>query len=198
MCSPLQVLYSQVCEVDERVTIEGFDEDIDGQFTSRNEIPGVLERGTNGQLVRILKPLDENAVLESLQKIRNNGIETIAICFMHSYTFPHHEIRAGELAAKVGFAHVSLSSQVAANMIKMVPRGSSATADAYLTPEIKKYLGGFQSGFEGGHLDDVRCEFMQSDGGLVRHNRFSGLRGILSGPAGEATCMNMINRSSKQ
>lgn len=74
-------------------------------------------------------------------------------------------------------------------MIKMVPRGSSATADAYLTPEIKKYLAGFQMGFEGGHLDHVRCEFMQSDGGLVQHNRFSGLKGILSGPAGRLQCV---------
>ena len=174
-----------MCEVDERVTIEGFDEDIDGQFVSQDVIPGILERGTNGQLIRILKPIDDIAVLNCLKDMRNRGIETIAICFTHSYAFPRHEARAGELALKAGFTHVSLSSQVAANMIKMVPRGSSATADAYLTPEIKKYLAGFQKGFEGGHLDDVRCEFMQSDGGLVRHNRFSGLRGILSGPAGE-------------
>ncbi|KAL1607859.1 hypothetical protein SLS60_002797 [Paraconiothyrium brasiliense] len=179
-----EVLYSEVCEVDERVTIEGFDEDVDGQFAPQDVIPGELEKGTNGQLIRILKPLDEAAVLQTLQSIRDKGIETIAVCFTHSYAYPHHEARAGELALKAGFTHVSLSSQVAANMIKMVPRGSSATADAYLTPEIKKYLAGFQKGFEGGHLDDVRCEFMQSDGGLVRHNRFSGLRGILSGPAG--------------
>lgn len=180
-----EVLYSEVCEVDERVTIEGFDEDVDGQFAALDVIPGVLERGTNGQLFRILKPLNDEEVLAALRKIRQAGIETIAICFTQSYAFPYHEARAGELAIKAGFTHVSLSSQVAANMIKMVPRGSSATADAYLTPEIKRYLAGFQKGFEGSHLDDVRCEFMQSDGGLVRHNRFTGLRGILSGPAGK-------------
>ena len=180
-----EVLYSEVAEVDERVTIEGFDEDTDGQFAAQDEIPGVLERGTNGQLIRILKPLDEEAVSASLRSIREKGIETIAVCFTHSYAYPQHEARAGELALKAGFTHISLSSRVAANMIKMVPRGSSATADAYLTPEIKQYLAGFQKGFEGGHLNDVRCEFMQSDGGLVRHDRFTGLRGILSGPAGK-------------
>jgi 5-oxoprolinase (ATP-hydrolysing) len=190
-----EVLYAEVAEVDERVTIEGFDEDTDGQFTAHDVVPDVLERGANGQLIRILKPLDEAAVLASLQNIRDKGIETIAICFTHSYAYPHHEIRAGELALKAGFTHISLSSQVAANMIKMVPRGSSATADAYLTPEIKQYLAGFQRGFEGGHLDDVRCEFMQSDGGLVRHNLFSGLKGILSGPAGEwFACINLTDR----
>ena len=70
------------------------------------------------------------------------------------------------------------------NMIKMVPRGSSASADPYLTPEIKDYLRGFVKGFEDGHLDNIRCDFMQSDGGLVSHKGFSGLKGILSGPAG--------------
>ncbi|KKY20779.1 putative 5-oxoprolinase (atp-hydrolysing) [Phaeomoniella chlamydospora] len=179
-----EVLYSQVCEVEERVTIEGFDEDVDGQVCALEAVPGVLEHGLNGQLIRILKPLDEAGLKTQLQELRQNGYDTIAICFTHSYAFPMHEVRAGQLAVDTGFTHVSLSSQVAANMIKMVPRGSSASADAYLTPEIKRYLQGFQKGFEEGHLDDVCCEFMQSDGGLVRYDRFSGLKGILSGPAG--------------
>lgn len=194
-----EVLYSEVTEVEERVTIEGFDEDVDNIFADQKEISGLLEKGTNGQFIRILKPLDEDAVLTSLQSIKARGIDTVAICFAHSYAYPKHEVKAGELALQAGFTHVSLSSSVAANMIKMVPRGSSATADAYLTPEIKKYLSGFQKGFEGGHLNDVRCEFMQSDGGLVRHNRFSGLKGILSGPAGGVvgyarTCFDPITQ----
>jgi len=80
---------------------------------------------------------------------------------------------------------MSLSSSVSAGMIKVVRRGSSASEDTYLTPEIKKYVQGFVKGFEDGHLDDVRCDFMQSDGGLAGHEKFSGLKGILSGPTGE-------------
>ena len=75
--------------------------------------------------------------------------------------------------------------------IKIVARGTSATADAYLTPEIKKYIAGFNKGFEGDLGNKAarqdrgtRCEFMQSDGGLVDVSKFSGLRAILSGPAG--------------
>lgn len=67
----------------------------------------------------------------------------------------------------------------------MVPRGQSATADAYLTPLIQDYLKGFRKGFVGGLEDSsTRCDFMQSDGGLVDFRKFSGLRAILSGPAG--------------
>jgi hypothetical protein len=65
-------------------------------------------------------------------------------------------------------------------MIKMVPRGVSATADAYLTPILRAYLDGFFSGF----AQLPRVEFMSSDGGLVDASRFSGLKTILSGPAG--------------
>jgi 5-oxoprolinase (ATP-hydrolysing) len=75
-------------------------------------------------------------------------------------------------------------------MIKFVPRGNSAAADAYLTPCIKKYLDGFFSGFDEGiiqhddpKLNKVRIEFMQSDGGLAQVSDFNGFRAILSGPA---------------
>jgi 5-oxoprolinase (ATP-hydrolysing) len=90
------------------------------------------------------------------------------------------------LAKEVGFTQISLSSQLLP-MIKAVSRGHSAAADAYLSPVVQKYIEGFRSGFLG-KLEDTtrgaRCEFMQSDGGLVGWQRFNGLRAILSGPAG--------------
>jgi 5-oxoprolinase (ATP-hydrolysing) len=73
-------------------------------------------------------------------------------------------------------------------MIKMVPRGVSSTADAYLTPILREYLDGFFGGFDeklkDGRLRSPRVEFMGSDGGLVDLENFSGLKSILSGPAG--------------
>lgn len=67
----------------------------------------------------------------------------------------------------------------------MVSRGNSATADAYLSPLIKRYVKNFGSGFKGG-LPTIASKllFMQSDGGLCLWEKFSGLRAILSGPAG--------------
>lgn len=102
---------------------------------------------------------------------------------MHSYTFRDHEKTLGEIAKSVGFTHISLSSELSP-VVKIVPRGNSATADAYLTPEIKKYITGFESGFQDLRTSGCKCEFMQSDGGLVDFSRLSGLRAILSGPAG--------------
>lgn len=73
-------------------------------------------------------------------------------------------------------------------MIKMVPRGVSSTADAYLTPVLRNYLDGFFEGFDkklrDGKILSPRVEFMGSDGGLLNLDNFSGLKSILSGPAG--------------
>lgn len=70
-------------------------------------------------------------------------------------------------------------------MVKMVPRGFTASADAYLTPHILKYIQTFTEGFDEGLTDGtVPLYFMQSDGGLTDVHSFSGHRAILSGPAG--------------
>lgn len=58
--------------------------------------------------------------------------------FKHAAIFPEHEEEVGELASRMGFRQVSLSSRVM-QMVRMVPRGFTATADAYLTPHIMRY-----------------------------------------------------------
>lgn len=72
----------------------------------------------------------------------------------------------------MGFKQVSLSAEIMP-MVKMVPRGFTTAADAYLTPHIMRYLTTFQSGFDAG-LAEVQLGFMQSDGGLSPLETFSG------------------------
>lgn len=64
-------------------------------------------------------------------------------------------------------------------------RGNSACADAYLSPITTRYVHNFGKQFKGG-LEAVghKLLFMQSDGGLTSWSTFSGLKAILSGPAG--------------
>ncbi|KAJ5668815.1 hypothetical protein N7462_009885 [Penicillium macrosclerotiorum] len=193
-----QMLYEEVVEVDERVTLEDYAEDPRRTTTAappRNQSGSEAEliRGLSSEVVRILKRPSEIQVRSQLQKVYDKGIRSIAVCMMHGYTFPDHEALVGSLASDIGFEHVSLSHQLTP-MIKLVPRATSACADAYLTPTIKRYISGFQAGFKGslgsesvqrkGDSRSARCEFMQSDGGLVDVDKFSGLRAILSGPAG--------------
>ncbi|KAF2835628.1 hypothetical protein M501DRAFT_997761 [Patellaria atrata CBS 101060] len=192
------VLYEKVIEVDERVTLEDYAEDPYRNETEAESYESAgqdteLVRGLSGETVRILRRPSEDTIRSQLKKVYDEGIRSIAVCLMHGYTYPAHEALVGKLAKDIGFSHVSLSHELMP-MIKLVPRATSACADAYLTPAIKKYISGFEAGFEGGLGSEsvkrqgeekgARCEFMQSDGGLVDVDKFSGLRAILSGPAG--------------
>lgn len=66
----------------------------------------------------------------------------------HHPRWAQHEQQVGALARELGFTHVSLSSE-AMPMVRIVPRGHTACADAYLTPTIQRYLEGFRRGFQG-------------------------------------------------
>ena len=134
-----------------------------------------------GERVCVRAPLKESAVREALERVKASGIKSIAVVLKHAALFPDHEELVGKVAAEMGFAHVSLSHKVM-KMVKMVPRGFTAAADAYLTPHIVQYLRTFQSGFDAG-LERVELSFMQSDGGLSPADAFSGHKAILSGPA---------------
>jgi 5-oxoprolinase (ATP-hydrolysing) len=193
------VLYESVIEIDERVTLEDYAEDPERNITKveqHDSSSGKLDnlvKGLSSEAVRILQRPNEGVIERQLQEVYDRGIRSIAVCLMHGYTFPDHEALVGRVATKIGFDHISLSHELMP-MIKLVPRATSACADAYLTPAIKKYIAGFQKGFNGGLGSEsvkeekgskgARCEFMQSDGGLVDVDKFSGLKAILSGPAG--------------
>ncbi|KAF2124132.1 hypothetical protein P153DRAFT_371019 [Dothidotthia symphoricarpi CBS 119687] len=193
-----EVLYKSVVEIDERVTLEDYAEDPERNVTdalSIEEAGGDAElvKGLSGETVRILQRPQEDAIRRQLQDVYDSGLRSIAVCLMHGYTYPNHEALIGKIAKEIGFEHVSLSHELMP-MIKLVPRTTSACADAYLTPAIRKYIDGFSAGFAGGlgtksvkreeGSKGARCEFMQSDGGLVDVDSFSGLKAILSGPAG--------------
>ncbi|XP_057971439.1 5-oxoprolinase 1 [Malania oleifera] len=169
-------LYEEVIEVDERVELVLGNEETDPDFSAS------VFKGISGELVRVVKPLDEKTLELSLKGLLERGIRCLAVVLMHSYTYPQHEMCLEKLAVRLGFRHVSLSSALTP-MVRAVPRGLTASVDAYLTPVIKEYLSGFISKFDEG-LGKVNVLFMQSDGGLAPESRFSGHKAVLSGPAG--------------
>lgn len=72
--------------------------------------------------------------------------DEVPLGFCHRWA--QHEQQVGALARELGFSHVSLSSE-AMPMVRIVPRGHTACADAYLTPAIQRYVQGFRRGFQG-------------------------------------------------
>lgn len=140
--------------------------------------------GQTGEVVRVIKKPDLSVVRADLLALREQGFQNVAIGFMHSYTYAEHELQVKAVAEELGFK-VSASS-VLQSMAKFVPRSQSAVADAYLTPMTYAYLESFRKGFKGRLEDESANKLLicQSDGGLTSWTKFTGLRGVLSGPAG--------------
>ncbi|KAL7433624.1 hypothetical protein ACHAXM_003635 [Skeletonema potamos] len=210
-CKAPKVLYEEVVEVDERVMLAEFFDEGKSQATielletqspvgadvqqnvSNNRYynsnwphAGVGKRitGVTGEKVIPLCSPDPEVIRSSLQSLADKGIKSLAIVFLHSYVYPEHEILVGNIAKSMNcFTEISLSHEVM-SMVKVVPRGHTVSAAAYLTPKITEYLAGFMKGFDSGLMANVRLDFMKSDGGLTPVNDFGGHQAILSGPAG--------------
>ena len=152
-------LPERVIEVDERVTAEG----------------------------TVLRAPDPEAVERELAAARRDGFRSIAVVLMHSYAFPEHERLVGDVAGRLGFEQISLSSDVIPT-IKIVGRGDTTVADAYLTPGLRRYVNGVRAALPA----EAHLQLMQSNGGLADAQRFSGKDAILSGPAGGAVACARI------
>ncbi len=150
-----EMLYSRVVEADERVRADG----------------------SGGAAAR-----SRRARSRAAQRARDAGIDAVAIVFMHAYAHPEHERRAAELARALGFAQVSASHEVSP-LIKLVPRGDTTVADAYLSPVLRRYVDRVSGALTSG-ADDPNLLFMASSGGLKAAQTFRGRDAILSGPAG--------------
>ncbi|MBT4739162.1 MAG: 5-oxoprolinase, partial [Rhodospirillaceae bacterium] len=121
-------------------------------------------------------PLDESAVRAGLEKAFANGFRSVAITLLHADRHPAHEIRVGQIAKDVGFTQISASHDVIP-LMKLIGRGDTTVADAYLSPELRRYVQHVADNVGGAPL-----LFMQSNGGLTDAHRFRGKDAILSGP----------------
>lgn len=137
----------------------------------------------------VLQPLDQAHARQALEQARQAGCESLAICLMHSYVNPQHELQLLELAQQAGFTQVSCSSQLAP-LIEIVPRAQTAVVDAYLSPIIRGYLQRLVNQFGGS--DAVQLLVMTSAGGLVDWQDYSGKDSILSGPAGGVAALRQF------
>ncbi len=141
------------------------------------EVAEIAERvGPDGD---VRMPLDEEAARAALQAARDRGLTSIAIVLVHGYRYPAHERRLAEIAAETGFTQISTSHDVSA-LIKLIGRGDTTLADAYLSPVLHHYVRQFVAQLG----DGIDPQFMKSSGGLASAAAFHGRDAILSGPAG--------------
>jgi len=130
---------------------------------------------------KVEQSLDTERLTADLEAARREGFASVAIAFVHGYAYPVHEKEAARIAREIGFTQVSVSHEVAP-LIKIVPRGDTTVADAYLSPILHRYTETVAGAFAGDL--ESRLLFMSSSGGLKTRAHFHGRDAILSGPAG--------------
>jgi 5-oxoprolinase (ATP-hydrolysing) len=153
------------------------------------DVVEIAERlGVDGEVV---SALDEDSTRADLQAAFDRGYRAVAVILMHGWRFTGHETRVAALAADIGFTQISVSHEVGA-LIKLVGRGDTTVADAYLSPVLRAYVD--RVGADLGEATPL--QFMQSNGGLTAADAFRGKDAILSGPAGGVVGMAATARDA--
>ena len=124
----------------------------------------VIERvGVDGEVV---KPLDVEDARQKVERLIELGVESIAVCLIHSYANPSHETAIGEmLAREYPEVWTSLSHRVLP-VIREYERTSTTVLNAYVRPVVASYLEALRGKLDG--LDvTAPLLIMQSNGGVM-------------------------------
>lgn len=112
-----------------------------------------------------LVPLDKAQLRGIGERLRGDGVEAIAVCFLHSYRNPAHEEEARRLLTSLGPWYVSASSELSREY-REYERTSTTVINAFVGPLVQQYLGAVEHrlarhGFTG------RLFLMQSNNGIA-------------------------------
>jgi N-methylhydantoinase A len=159
----------------------------------RLEVPERI--GPTGE---IRKPLEQVSVVETARQLKAEGVEAVAVSFLHSYANPRHEEEAERiLRMELGDeAYICRSSEINPE-IREYERTSTAVVNAYIGPVVTKYLNSLVSRL---HNMGLECpiEIMHSAGGIMRID--AAIRNaaylIESGPAAGVIAAARIARAS--
>ncbi len=116
----------------------------------------------------VFEPLHEEDFAPIIEKIRAEGIQSVAVCFIHAYVNPAHELRAREIlqAALGSDFSVTLSHEIAREW-REYERASSAIMNAYIAPVVQRYLSRLEQELKDFGVS-TPVHVMQSSGGIIR------------------------------
>ena len=114
----------------------------------------------------VLAPLEESEMAEVVTKLTAAGVESVAVCFLHSYAFPSHEIEVGRyLSEHLPDVAISLSCEVLRER-REYERTATAVVNSYVMPIVRRYLAALAKGLSEMGVE-VELQVMQSSGGLT-------------------------------
>lgn len=145
---------------------------------------------------RVLRAPDVDAVLADVAALVEDGVEAIAISFLHAYRNPSHEIAVAD-AIRARFPHLALSvSHQVVPEIREYERTNTTACNAYVQPLMRRYLDDLQASLERDGFAGTLL-LMQSSGGSATVDtagRFP-IRFLESGPAGGALVTAFLGQS---
>ena len=160
----------------------------------RERVVTVSERvSATGQ---VLDPLDHDSVHRAVDALVAEGVESIAVCLLHSYVNPAHEQAVREaVERRAPGVPVSLSSEVSPEA-REFDRLCTTVANACVKPLMAGYLGSLARGLEAGGFD-CPLFLMTSGGGMTTLDTAMAfpVRLVESGPSGGAILAARVARS---
>lgn len=128
----------------------------------RKTVAGRLTPPTGTEIV----PLDEAAVIRAAQELRDEGVESVAICFLFSYLNPAHELRAQALVRQVMPEAFVTTSAYISPQFREFERFTTAALAAFIGPKVDRYIAHLESGLRAaGMTGELRI--MASNGGVA-------------------------------
>jgi N-methylhydantoinase A len=114
----------------------------------------------------VYEPLDQATVAEACRVLKEEGVEAVAVCLLHSYVNPEHErIAGGMVRAALPHAYLSLSHEILREY-REFERLSTTVVNAYLGPKVGGYVQGLKSSLGAiGFAGDL--SIMRSNGGVM-------------------------------
>ena len=146
----------------------------------------------------ILQELDEQALRQALRELRQEGVESIAVCLLFSFLAPRHEERVRAIIGEeIPGCAVSLSSEIVPQ-IREYYRLSTTAVNAYLQPILARYIDNLDARLKNAGVITPQKYIMQSNGGMSTFAATArkAVATVLSGPAGGITASVQACRST--
>lgn len=130
-------------------------------------------------------PLDVASARSIVRRLKNLGVEAVAILFLHSYRTPEHEIRMREIVREEAPDVFVTASHELSREYREYERTSTVAANAYVGPMVSQYLGNLEQRLASDRFAGTLM-VMQSSGGLcdLGTARRECVQMMESGPAG--------------
>ena len=138
---------------------------------------------------RILTSLNEQDVADSVKKLKAQGVQSIAVCFLHSYANPAHERRAAEICREIAPDIFVSTSHETLPIWREFERFNTTAVGSYVGPAVARYLTSLERvlkefGFKGTFLMMLANGLVQNITECIRRPVFLLHSGPAAAPSG--------------